>query len=400
MLVNLSLDNVKSAVVEGQKYFASGIKSMVQFVDKELFDLLDSDSDNIFLNPLLFAYLNTKSPKTTLRQILFADIEVEKRPSYLKVVSNLRGEIYLPNFAYFKIEASKKLNYTLITKKKKQKIYRDRLVMRHSKHNNPIIEETNIELQLIPVELVNPFIGNRMDSLKNVKDNEYYWTITRNINEAVAILKKYYPDFFDCLCLSTRWILPFESPDKNSFATMGVHGVGFLNTSDNRGVVFFIEDIVHQCGHVLFSNMTYRPQDYFLIDPETPLKELLSQHENNEDEDRTLYVAFHGVFTEALMCESFDYCIENKVFSGAQEHELKGRFTYILLRFILDMQNLDREGLFSEKGQVIYQALYKTMMEQYKKYQSLLKIYDLSNQPYNFSWHHFLINNPMHGITP
>jgi hypothetical protein len=152
-----------------------------------------------------------------------------------------------------------------------------------------------------------------------------------------------------------------------------------------------LKDLIHQCGHIIFSALTFEKHEYFNIHPDTALREF-----NHRDNDgRSIYVAFHGIFTEAYMNECLNLCIEKIIFSKKQEHELKGRLTFILNRFKDDIQSLQNRTIFSEKGLYVYDKIRQIFDDIYKKRQDLIHRFDFSNQSYNFSYDRFVEINPL-----
>lgn len=95
------------------------MKILVFKDDPNLIELLDLDDNNIFSEPLLFAYFN--NPPSTdfppLSQLLFGYIQEAKRPKEIKIKFDLHGIAYLPNFGYFKIDhSSPTVPYKLVKK--------------------------------------------------------------------------------------------------------------------------------------------------------------------------------------------------------------------------------------------------------------------------------------------
>ncbi len=390
MLANTFFEYANRKVSEGQYYFSNNLKLMVQSKNETIFNLLDNCNNDIFLNPMLFAFLNADKSKINLEQILYGSIALHKRPAEIVVLSNKNGEVYLSGYGNIKLNVLRETHLRLITnnKTKKVEVYNNHTIIPHRVKENPTILDTEIEIQYIRSCFTEKYIpSNNTNSSKALYSASS--KINNDLNKAVDILKQYYPNFYTLFCMVTKWIIPFSNSTSNSFATLGMHGVGFINTYKNTGIVFYLEDLVHQCGHIIFSSLTYKPKDYFTINPEMLIKEFI----NDKNDDRSLYILFHGVFTEGLMCEVFDICIKNKVFNSQREHELKGRFSYILLRFILDMELLRANNYFSTEGLIIYNELYENMLDKYKRYSYLLKTYDLTNQPYNFDYNKFILKN-------
>ncbi|MBP4136704.1 hypothetical protein [Flavobacterium geliluteum] len=390
MLNDHFFEYASQKITEGQSFYASHIKLMVQSLNKELYELLDPTNDAIFLNPMLFAFLNDDTGKITLEQILYGAVPPEKRMQRVTVVSNSKGQIYLPLYGCITLPVLKEQHYTLITHNKDLRIevFDGTTLIPHLFRTNPVLHESRVELQCVSNYFTEHYLPENYASQPSFCSKPKK---VEELHQAVAILQQQYPRYYSLFCQTTKWLLPFTNSKSNSFASLGMHGVGFINTYKSTGVVGYLEDIVHQCGHVLFSALTYDTGAYFTIPPVTAIKDFT----NDPNDDRTFYVLLHGVFTEALMCEAFDICLQNHVFDAQKEHELKGRYAYILLRFVLDIQILLNHNYFTPEGQTLFDAIYNHMVEQYKKHSSLLQTYDLTNQPYNFDLTKFNAKNKM-----
>lgn len=382
---------IKEKLDEGLSQFSMRMKYLIFKKDKSLFDVLDLNNDKVILEPLLFAYFSNETPVIPLRQILLGYIKPLKRFKNIKVFADAAGIIYLPKIGYFKIEVGNHQNFELNFDKstKTYTITCGSKVVNYLFYPILNIANTDIEIREFSDPLIEPYFKNNENKKVNISFEHSGSKYLNEINTVLDILKTYYPFFFTCFSYSTRCLIPFHNPYVNSFATLSVHGTGFLNVPKNANEIFFIEDIVHQCGHIIFTTISYKKQDLFTIDPDTPLKELNSK----TGDHRSIYVVFHGIFTELLMNEAFDICLKNKIFTGSKEHELKGRFAYILIRYLLDVESLNHQEIFTPRGLYIYNEIKNNMLYIYYKYGYIIKEFDLTNQPYTFSYDQFLIKN-------
>lgn len=381
-----------SSLEEGQQILSHRIKTILRAKNKKMADALDVYNNDVWLNPFLFAYLNHENPHVPIGQIVFSDI----RKNHLAgdsedVYTNGEGRIYLPKFGtYITEHPNTRMNLTLTD----EGFYRPFLSGKRIPYQfdgpvwvNDMLAELVPDFYLLEEYFMNED-GSPVTGYSRVGAQD----VTRDVRRAVDIIRTHYPSYHGCFSKAVKSVVPFAEPSMNSFATLSVHGACFLNVMNGNNEVFFMEDLVHQCGHVIFSAITLDSGAYFLKHPETALKDFTG----DPREFRSLYVALHGVFTEALMNEIFDACLDKKLFTGLKEHELRGRFAYILLRFAIDMDSLDHPGIFSEKGLYVYGALTEKLYAMYNKYKYLLSAFDLSNQPYNFSMEKFLELNPYH----
>ena len=80
------------------------IKILVYKENPSLIEKIDFDNDNIFLEPLLFAYFNSKKDNLFTTQILTEIIQgyfVAKEPLLTQESINKNGIAYIPNLGYF-----------------------------------------------------------------------------------------------------------------------------------------------------------------------------------------------------------------------------------------------------------------------------------------------------------
>jgi hypothetical protein len=205
------------------------------------------------------------------------------------------------------------------------------------------------------------------------------------------LIRQYFSDLFIAIRDTTRAVVLFNEPRLPSFAALNAQGMAFFSTSAEDDEVFFVEDIPHQCGHVLFNVLTLDPSRVMGVSRETKLR----QFTGRDDETRTVYEAFHGAFTEALMCHCFDRVIEAPGFTDRQRHELLGRFAFIMNRSVVDLRALDRRELFTDAGWT-YMAAFKQQFEEIRRRRrGELAQFDVSRQPYVFSYGTFLTDNPV-----
>ena len=94
------------------------------------------------------------------------------------------------------------------------------------------------------------------------------------------------------------------------------------------------------------------------------------------------------------MCICLYRCHEMEVFSGRRRHELLGRLSFILKRFSGDLMSLNDDGLFSERGKEFFAEFGEIFDEVYRRAKGAIVEFDLSNQPYTFSYDKFVALNP------
>jgi hypothetical protein len=98
---------LEAGIKNGQRQLGGIVKGMVKSLAPNVFDLLDVDNQDVFLEPLLFAYLNenahsaARNSQYPIEQILFGYITEERRPQHISVLSDNDGIVYVPLVGYF-----------------------------------------------------------------------------------------------------------------------------------------------------------------------------------------------------------------------------------------------------------------------------------------------------------
>jgi hypothetical protein len=209
--------------------------------------------------------------------------------------------------------------------------------------------------------------------------------------EGVALLRRAFPEYWELTTLCTKEIVLFRNPQRNSFATEASCGTCFINVLDEEASsVFFIEDLVHQCGHLILSAVAFEPHEFLAVSPDLPLKELTS----SESEHRTILSAFHGLFTEAMIAKSLDLCLERGVFQGFEVVECLGRLTFIMRKMRHDLMNMNIKEIYTTKGANFFGWLVETFIEIQGRRAREVQSLNLGEQSYTFSTREFLRANP------
>lgn len=376
---------------DGRQHMAEAMKSLLYHADPVLFETLDFYDDASFLEPMLFSYFQAPDPTISLGQILFGAIAAEKRPLRTAVRSDHEGIIYLPNYGYFltdhrdaylDLEWDPQLQRASLSANGSEVAFRFEDILR--------VTGTLIEVYRYPHPLLNRFHVNE----EGTAVTPCYVPLQhlKHLDNAFDAIRTLYPQYYDALLQTVRGIVVFSNQEVNSFATFAAHGVAFLNTeSESRDEIFFIEDLLHQCGHVVCSTLTFRKQDYFVVDPDVSLGRLTG----NPNENRSLYVTFHGVFTETAMNQCLYRCLGSGMYTGQQEHELLGRLAFIHLRNRLDLENISYPQVYAEPGLSLLRIFVQSFREVHENIRERVAGLDLSGQHYNFSYARFVALNPL-----
>jgi len=298
----------------------------------------------------------------------------------------------LPKIGYFK--TNRKDKYLKLYKKEtfgEYIFYDDYELVTYEFKDILNINDTNIEIYQYNISLLEKLFVDKNNHILNVDIKNTVDKHFTHLNNAFKILKIYYPMYYNRILKVTKGVVLFNGHGINSFATMSAHGIAFFNvTDDNYDEVFFIEDILHQCGHIVFSALTFEKQKYFVIDPNLPLSIL----NNYKEDNRSIYVVFHGIFTETAMNECLDICYDLNIFTGKQKHELLGRFAFILKRFDIDIKNLNNVKIYKKEGLNLFVTFMNVFERIYRKRFPEFAYIDITNQPYNFDYRKYLKLNP------
>ena len=206
-------------------------------------------------------------------------------------------------------------------------------------------------------------------------------------NEALNVIQKITPDYYDLIKLTTREFVLFNSPNMESFAAMHHFGTAFLNSYNTTpSVVSMIEDIAHQCGHTLFYTLTHDAERHLKVPKHAPIKNFTGR----DYDPRDVFGAFHGNFTFTTMFHCFDKLMESNTLKGEDELELKARMGFALPRYGLGVQDFkETDEILTKEGKVFYQYFVESFEYIKNKYLNEVSGFDYSNQPYSFSFEKF-----------
>jgi hypothetical protein len=163
-----------------------------------------------------------------------------------------------------------------------------------------------------------------------------------------------------------------------------------LNVNGAIDEICFVEDIAHQAGHVLFNALTLAKERFLLINPDTPL----GGPHGNDGESRTVYSAFHGMFTYVTIGEALAALLERYALDARQAHEALGRLGLVLRKFHHDLALLDRAEFWTPLGRRCWRHFQSIFADLQARYAPLTRSFDYSNQPYVFNYHRFAELNP------
>jgi HEXXH motif-containing protein len=393
MTVDAFMGWLADATRDGQAHLADTLRALVYRTDPELFDVLEDVDQDVFLEPLLFAHFAVNQPSIPLPQIVVGYADAAMRPEAVEVRSDAAGTIYLPRIGYFLTEA------------------RDRTLVLHwdadTGRASVLDGDTPIdfrfeELPTIPgtdIEVCRHGVPMLADVIAAARTHGPEFSVVDDrpdghldhLATAMEIIRARWPTYHAQILSTVRQVVLFRSATLNSFASVSVHGVACLNVSARDDEVFFVEDLLHQCGHVMFNAATARRKEYVAVDPDLPI----GPFNGHPDDSRSVYVVLHGMMTEFAMVHGLRLCDERGTFGGRKAHELTGRLAFIAHKALSDMSSLANASLLTAKGRSLYETFAAAFERMRRERADLLTGYTMANQPSSFSYDVFTRLNPM-----
>jgi hypothetical protein len=182
----------------------------------------------------------------------------------------------------------------------------------------------------------------------------------------------------------------FSGNDIDSFATTRLFGTALLRIKCDESAGFFIEELAHQCGHILFAALTQEPATFYVLDPSTPLAVATPIADY-----RTVDVLCHAVFTECAMCVCLGHSLEQSIDVSSLRNEMLGRLGFALRRLYADLRTLlTIQHVFTPKGQAWCQVFVHYLEYAVARWGRATAELHYHNQPYGFDVKAFRAANP------
>jgi len=199
--------------MENETPLVNTIKLLIYKENPTLLEKIDFEDDNIFMEPLLFAYFSSKKDNLFSKEMLAEIIQgyfLENQPLQLEHSYNKDGIAYIPNVGYFNNEKEKVDDVFIIKNSSIELLIYPTIHLKHvfKDFNENNIDETKIE---ISEPLCNKY--------KNALSNAFQYIKTSN------------EEHFDLIEQCCKKVVLFKSDPKktNSFATINTHGIAFFN---------------------------------------------------------------------------------------------------------------------------------------------------------------------------
>jgi hypothetical protein len=376
-------------IENGRNELSDVIKNSLWNHAPHWFDVLDFEDDAIFLEPSLPFYfrklVNKEKCVMNLEQILYGYASRGALSKTINVFTDPDGVIYLPNMGYVftgsKGITEKSLTFSsdyksVIIGSKEMHIQPLSLIKDNQflmLHHKPYIYEE--------VEL-NGNVG--VDFLESVEDSVNYSQL--EIISSLEKMEKSIPDFYDAIKMTTKEFAVFNCTNYESFAALHYFGCAFLNLAGQKQQpIFFLDDIAHQSGHIIFYALTHSFNKFIRPHRGAPLKDFTSI----SYEQRSVYGAFHGLFTYTTILHCLDTALREKWFNKEEEVEVYARLGFYYRKFELDLCHMRDNRILDEEGWRYYDMLNSGFDKIKKEYYHIFKRFSYSNQNYNFNFEDF-----------
>lgn len=374
----------------GQHQLADAMRRRIYRAAPALAERLDFDEDDIYLEPLLFtAFSGPDAPgERELAQLVSGYMSPTDRPPEIALVTDETGVAYLPRIGCFRTavrDAELQLQWT-----------DDGRIARLSAGGAPVeaifagpatIPGTTIEIACAGHPLLRSLLAGPEGSPSRVHAGPSPRHV-QQLGDAVAHIGAHLPHYLEYIRAVTRRVLLFTGAPY-SFASMRAHGLALLNAPGPDSGPFFVEDLVHQCGHIIFNAITLEREAFLAVDSRRSLRDV-----TGADDDGSIYGAYHGLFTQAHINQCLCSLYRAGTFRGAEQHELAGRIADDMKRFAFALKLLGRRELYTDLGWSLLLEFQATFDRLFAEHRDMILRLDTSNQPYIFDYQAFIERNP------
>lgn len=361
-------------IIIKQSILIETIKLLLYKESPSIFEQINFEDNNAFLEPLLFTFFNYKKEQNWTKELLLEVMQgylINKQSPKINFSYCSNQITYIPILGYFKKGESKP--FDLIK----------------------IIEGTTIEILKHPIYLHNNIFRNKLDiPICKEKITINKSLIKKNISfltNAFHLIKKYSEEHFFMIEKSCKKIVIFKTDinNTNSFATIKVHGIAFINVyQDDYDEVFFVDDIAHQTGHIILTTLFIDKEAIFKIDEEQNVEDIIRQKDH-----RNVHTLIHALYTYYTTLLCLDNCLKNNAFTKNQKREAIARIGFYLNKCTIDLDRFNQineffggiENVLALDGMKIYLFIEENLLSFSKKWFHITNKLNYSNQPYNFT---------------
>jgi hypothetical protein len=368
----------RRGTIAGQRQFANTIRTLIFRADEQLFEQLDFADDRQFLHPVLFAYFTDPAPRISLPQALYGVMPRQRRPSQIDLLTDGLGRASLGPAGVIATDLpSQPITFS---REPSYQCYGAGREVAFLLHPPTIIPDTQMAVTVDADPIFSRFFDQPI--IAPARDK------LADLLLALALMRAYCPAIWSEIAATVRLIVLYCAEAPNSFAALSAHGAIFCNVADGENEIALLEDVTHQGAHVLFNAFAHTPSRLLRIDPETPIRDLSSE----QGETRTLFEAFHGLFTYTLICRVLSAVHDADELSELQSHEVLARLGLTLCKYRSDLARLDIAGAYTMAGQRCFNAFAAEYALLQARYAGRTR-FDYDNQPYVFDYRRFVERN-------
>lgn len=356
-------------------------------LNEGLFASMDYEDDTAFLEPSLFFYIFGLHNNIELVNPLhfLSSYQRNSESKKIELFSDEDGIIYIPRIGSFCTLPFQKIDFFYDSA-------REQNIMLYPINKLDLPQTKDFFLKnsgiRIPQEK-NQFLISYIKAIFVQSVSDTISMVKNSLFSAWDKLKKSVPYFCFLVEKTTKEISVFNCLNQNSFATLSYFGTAFININgQNANEIFFIDDISHQCGHIIFYALTFNIQEFFLADP----MKLLFEYSSIPD-TRNIYDVFHGLFTYTTTLNSLIECYKTGDFNIEQKKELIGRVGFYMQKFSIDIKLMADPRIFSNRGIEFYTMFKKSYLTIYNRHHLLFKDFSYQNQPYFYDHQNFISTN-------
>ena len=376
---------IEPSVQSGQLAFANALRRTLRADAPETFRLIELEADDAYLQPTAFAYMAAAEPWPGELPLIYSSaVAPNMRPPALEARSDALGRVFLAGLGYLSgLPASSRVE-----------LIRDAQSPVGYSPLNARTQATTLKKWCIgarqptvlpyPIQALEEVVvraGGRLSGIEEASQEH-----CRTLATALRHIRDCWPVLGGAIEGVVRHIVLFDEPGRNSFALRAAHGVAFVNVALGTGELFFVEELAHQGGHVLFTASWEGGKPLLTVPANSPISELA-----DIDDHRTMEVALHGMFTQTLMVGVLDRLLACDAL--VDRHEAAGRVALALVRLGLDLRVLASLPVYSDAGMELLRELIATYMTAAERHRRLLMAVDLTEQPYNFDYSIYLARN-------
>jgi hypothetical protein len=289
--------------------------------------------DDAFLEPRLFAWSSRiRTVAVTPAQLLYRGHETGRLQN-VEVASDAHGCVFVSGVGILETELPLTI-FRLVRRAQGQLSLLHRGVpVAHCHLPTLHLPGSRIEWVRHSDPLVRAFFADHVDASGAMDMERAPQRYDELAGAALKAIARVHPWLHARLSACVRSVVLCRHARAASFAALGMHGMVFLNITGGASLAFFIDGLVHQGGHVLFSEATLERQALFKVDPDTPIGELAGS-----TDARTLYEAMHGLYTEYAVLDVLSRIEQERAVPARDLPEVRARMALTLKRLAADVK--------------------------------------------------------------